>query len=102
MRVLYGKFFRLFDCIYNNPDVNVKNFHFEHIFRRVWIYWKEPVHAFIKQSKERNLSLKAICRIEFFKRLINYPGDIQKLPMHSFLKQFLAFDNQFFIVQRKF
>jgi hypothetical protein len=102
MRILYGKFFRLFDCIYNNPDVNVKNFHFEHIFRRVWVYWKEPVQAFIKQSKEKNLSLKSICRIEFFKRLINYPGDIHNLPIHSSLKQFLAFDNQFFIVQRKF
>ena len=101
MRVLYGKFFRLFDCIYNNPDVNVKNFHFEHIFRRVWVYWKESVQAFIKQSKEKNLSLRAICRIQFFKHLINYPGDIQSLPIHSSLKQFLAFDNQFFVVQRK-
>jgi hypothetical protein len=102
MRMLYGKFFRLFECIYNNPDIQVKNFHFEHIFRRVWIYWKEPVKAFIRQSKEKNLSLKAICRIELFKRLINYPGDIQNLPIHSLLKQFLAFDNQFFLVQRKF
>jgi hypothetical protein len=102
MRMLYGKFFRLFECIYNNPDVNVKNFYFEHIFRRVWIYWKEPVKAFIKQAKEKNLSLKSICRVELFKRLINYPGDIQNLPINSFLKQFLAFNNQFFVVQRKF
>jgi hypothetical protein len=102
MRMLYGKFFRLFDCIYNNPDINVKNFHFEHIFRRVWVYWKEPVKLFIKQSKEKHSSLKSICRVELFKRLINYPGDIQHLPINSFLKNFLAFDNQFFIIQRKF
>jgi hypothetical protein len=101
MRMLYGKFFRLFECIYINPDVNVKNFHFEHIFRRVWIYWKEPVKSFIKQSREKSLSLKAICRIELFKRLTHYPGDIQNLPINSFLKQFLAFDNHFFVVQRK-
>ncbi|CAF0909979.1 unnamed protein product [Adineta ricciae] len=101
MRMLYGKFFRLFDCIYNNPDVNVKNFHFEHIFRRVWIYWKEPVKLFIKQAKEKNLLLKSICRIELFKRLMNYPGDIQNLPINSSLKQFLALDNRFFVVQRK-
>lgn len=102
MRMLYGKFFRLFGCIYNNPDVNVKNFHFEHIFRRVWVYWKEPVKVFIKQTKEKNLSLKAICRVELFKCLVHYPGDIQNLSINSFLKQFLSFDNQFFVVQRKF
>ena len=101
MRMLYAKFFRLFECIYTNPDVNVKNFYFEHIFRRVWVYWKDPVKAFLKQSREKSLSLKAICRVELFKRLIHYPGDIQSLPINSFLKQFLSFDNQFFIVQRK-
>ncbi|UJR10048.1 hypothetical protein I4U23_014270 [Adineta vaga] len=102
MRMLYGKFFRLFDCIYNNPDVNVKNFHFEHIFRRVWVYWKEPVKMFIKQAKEKNLLLKSICRIELFKRLNTYPGDIHNLTINSSLKQFLAFDNRFFVVQRRF
>ncbi|CAF1498237.1 unnamed protein product [Adineta steineri] len=102
MRMLYGKFFRLFECIYNNPDVDVKNFHFEHIFRRVWIYWKEPVKMFIKQSKEKNLLLKSMCRVAFFKRLNNYPYDIQNLPISSSLKQYLAYDNRFFIVQRKF
>jgi len=101
MRMLYFKFFRLFQCIYNNPDVNVKNFHFEHIFRRVWIYWKEPVRAFIVQCREKNSSLKSICRIVLFKRLINYPADIQHLPINSSLKQFVSYDNQFFVVQRK-
>ena len=101
MRMLYFKFFRLFQCIYMNPDVNVKNLQFEHIFRRVWIYWKEPVKAFITQCKEKNSSLKSICRIILFKRLQNYPEDIQSLPIHSALKQFVAYDNQFFIVQRK-
>ncbi|UJR35999.1 hypothetical protein I4U23_028739 [Adineta vaga] len=102
MRLLYFKFFRLFQCIYNNPDVNVKNFHFEHIFRRVWVYWKEPVRAFIAQCKEKNLSLKSICRIVIFKRLCHYPADIQYLPINPFLKQFLTFDNQFFVLQRKY
>ncbi len=102
MRMLYFKFFRLFQCIYNNPDVNVKNFHFEHIFRRVWIYWKEPVRAFILQCREKNSSLKSICRIVLFKHLINYPADIQHLQLNPSLKQFVAYDNQFFIVQRKY
>ncbi|CAF3596826.1 unnamed protein product [Rotaria sp. Silwood1] len=102
IRMLYGKFFRLFECIYNNPDVNVKNFHFEHIFRHVWMYWKEPIKIFIKQSKEKNSSLKSICRIKLFKYLINYPNDIQNLQINTFLKQFLAFDNQFFVIERKF
>lgn len=101
MRLLYGKFFRLFDCIYNNPDVNVKNFHFEHIFRRVWVYWKEPVKMFIQQSKQKNLSLKAICRVVLFKRLCNYPGDIQNLPINSSLKHFVALENRFFVVEKK-
>ena len=100
MRMLYFKFFRLFQCIYNNPDVNVKSFHFEHIFRRVWIYWKEPVRAFIAQCREKNSSLKSICRILLFKRLNRYPTDIQHLPIHNSLKQFVAYDNQFFVVQR--
>ncbi|CAF1424687.1 unnamed protein product [Rotaria magnacalcarata] len=102
LRALYGKFFRLFECIYNNPDVNVKNFHFEHIFRHVWIYWKEPVNAFIQQSKGKSVSLKAICRKKLFQRIMNYPNDIQNLPINSFLKQYIAFNNQFFVVQRKF
>jgi hypothetical protein len=102
MRMLYFKFFRLFQCIYNNPDVNVKNFQFEHIFRRVWIYWKEPVRAFITQCREKNSSLKSICRIILFKRLNHYPADIQYLTINSSLKQFLAYDNQFFIVPRKY
>ncbi|CAF0735004.1 unnamed protein product [Rotaria sordida] len=102
MRMLYFKFFRLFQCIYNNPDVNVKNFHFEHIFRRVWIYWKEPVKAFILQCREKNSSLKSICRILLFKRLIHYPADIQNLPINLSLKQFVAFENPFFIVEKKY
>ncbi|CAF2975173.1 unnamed protein product [Rotaria sp. Silwood2] len=102
IRMLYGKFFHLFECIYNNPDVNVKNFHFEHIFRHVWMYWKEPVKIFIKQSKEKNSSLKSICRIKLFKCLMHYPNDIQNLPINPFLKQFLAFNNQFFVIERKF
>jgi hypothetical protein len=102
MRMLYFKFFRLFQCIYNNPDVNEKNFQFEHIFRRVWIYWKEPVRAFITQCREKNSSLKSICRIILFKYLNHYPADIQHLPISSSLKQFVAYDNQFFIVQRKY
>ena len=102
MRMLCFKFFRLFQCIYNNPDVNVKNFHFEHIFRRVWIYWKEPIRVFIAQCREKNSSLKSICRILLFKRLIHYPASIQHLPINPSLKQFIAFDNQFFVVQRKF
>ncbi|CAF1174634.1 unnamed protein product [Rotaria sp. Silwood1] len=102
MRMLYFKFFRLFQCIYNNPDVNVKNFHFEHIFRRVWVYWKEPVKAFIVQCKEKNSSLKSLCRILLFKRLINYPADIQNLPINLSLKQFVAFDNPFFVVEKKY
>ncbi|CAF1028538.1 unnamed protein product [Rotaria sordida] len=102
IRMLYGKFFRLFESIYNNPDVNVKNFHFEHVFRHVWMYWKEPVKIFMKQSKEKNSSLKSICRIKLFKYLMNYPNDIQILPINSFLKQFIAFDNQFFVIERKF
>ncbi|CAF3632847.1 unnamed protein product [Adineta steineri] len=102
MRMLYFKFFRLFQCIYNNPDVNVKNFQFEHIFRRVWIYWKEPVRAFIAQCKEKNSSLKSICRIVLFKRLINYPADIQHLPINPFLKQFVAYDNPFFVIHRNY
>lgn len=102
MRMLYFKFFRLFQCIYNNPDVNVKNFHFEHIFRRVWIYWKEPVRAFITQCREKNSSLKSLCRISLFKRLNHYPADIQHLPINPSLKQFVAYENQFFVVQRKF
>ncbi|CAM4889267.1 unnamed protein product [Rotaria socialis] len=102
MRMLYFKFFRLFQCIYNNPDVNVKNFHFEHIFRRVWIYWKEPVKAFITQCREKNLSLKSICRTILFKRLIHYPADIGRLSIHPSLKQFVAYDNQFFLVQRHY
>ena len=55
MRMLCFKFFRLFYCIYNNPDINVKNFHFEHIFRRVWVYWKEPVRVFIAQCREKKI-----------------------------------------------
>lgn len=102
MRMLYFKFFRLFQCIYNNPDINVKDFHFEHIFRRVWIYWKEPVKAFINQCREKNSSLKSICRKVLFRRLINYPADIQHLPIHPTLKQFVAFDNQFFVVQKTY
>lgn len=102
LRVLYGKFFRLFECIYNNPDVNVKNLHFEHIFRHVWIYWKEPVNLFIKQAKEKSSTLKSICRKKLYKTLKNYPNDIQNLPIHTFLKQFTAFNNRFFVVQRKF
>lgn len=101
MRMLYFKFFRLFQCIYTNPDVNVKSFHFEHIFRRVWIYWKEPVRAFITQCREKNSSLKSICRIVLFKRLNRYPADIQHLPINHSLKQFVSYDNQFFVVQRK-
>nr|ACI90339.1 ankyrin repeat containing protein [Philodina roseola] len=50
MRMLYFKFFRLFQCIYSNPDVNVKNFHFEHIFRRVWIYWKRVIQILHEES----------------------------------------------------
>ncbi|CAF2903782.1 unnamed protein product [Rotaria sp. Silwood2] len=102
MRILYFKFFRLFQCIYNNPDVSVKKFHFEHIFRRVWAYWKEPVKAFIVQCKEKNSSLKSICRILLFKHLIHYPADIQHLPINLSLKQFVAFDNPFFIIERKY
>jgi ankyrin repeat protein len=102
MRMLCFKFFRLFQCIYNNPDVDVKNFHFEHIFRRVWIYWKEPVRVFIAQCREKNSTLKSICRIVLFKRLIHYPADIQHLPINPALKQFVAYDNQFFVVQRKY
>jgi hypothetical protein len=102
MRMLYFKFFRLFQCIYNNPDVDVKSFHFEHIFRRVWIYWKEPVKVFIAQCREQNSSLKSICRRVLFKRLIHYPADIQQLPINPFLKQFVAFDNQFFVVHRRY
>ena len=96
LRMLYKQFFRLFECIYNNPDINVRSFHFEHIFRHVWIYWKEPVKAFIKKSNEENLSLKSICRIYLFKQLIHYPNDLQILPINNFLKQFVSFDNQFF------
>ncbi|CAF1138068.1 unnamed protein product, partial [Adineta ricciae] len=102
MRLLYFKFFRLFQCIYNNPDVNVKNFHFEHIFRRVWVYWKEPVRAFISQCKQKNLSLKSICRIALFKRLTHYPADIQYLSINPALKEFVSFDNQFFVIRRKY
>lgn len=102
MRMLYFKFFRLFQCIYSNPDVNVKNFHFEHIFRHVWIYWKEPVRAFIAQCREKNSSLKSQCRNLFFKRLTHYPADVQDLPINPSLKQFLTFDNQFFVVQKKY
>lgn len=101
MRMLYGKFFRLFECIYNNPDIDVKNFHFEHIFRHVWIYWKEPVKAFIKQAKEKSISLKSICRLKLFKCLTNYPSDVQYLPINSILKQFAAFNNPFFVIERK-
>ena len=75
--------------------------HFEHIFRRVWIYWKEPVRVFIAQCREKNSTLKSICRTLLFKRLNHYPADIQHLPIHSALKQFVAYDNQFFVVQRK-
>lgn len=96
MRMLYFKFFRLFQCIYSNPDVNVKNFHYEHIFRRVWIYWKEPVRAFLLQCRERNSTLKSQCRILIFKHLNHYPSDIRSLPLHKSLKEFLTFDNQFF------
>ena len=102
MRMLYFKFFRLFQCIYSNPDVNVKNFHFEHIFRRVWIYWKEPVRAFISQCRERNSTLKSQCRILIFKRLNNYPADLSALPLNTALKHFLSFDNQFFHLPKKF
>ena len=102
MRMLYFKFFRLFQCIYNNPDVNEKNFQFEHIFRRVWIYWKEPVRAFIGQCREKNSSLKALCRISLFKRLKQYPADIQHLPVNTMLKQFLTYDNPFFVVQKQY
>ena len=91
MRMLYFKFFRLFQCIYNNPDVNEKNFQFEHIFRRVWIYWKEPVRAFIAQCRAKNLSLKSICRVILFKRLNHYPADIQHLTINSSLKQYVCF-----------
>ena len=102
MRMLYFKFFRLFQCIYNNPDINEKNFHFDHIFRRVWIYWKEPIRTFIAQCREKNSSLKSICRILLYKRLNQYPADIQHLPLNSSLKRFIAYDNPFFVVQRKY
>ena len=102
VRSLYKQCFRLFECIYNNPDMNVKNFHFEHIFRHTWIHWKEPIKTFIKKANAENSSLKSLCRSNVFKYLINYPNDIQTLPINNFLKQFIAFNNQFFIVERKF
>lgn len=101
MRMLYFKFFRLFQCIYSNPDVNVRNFHFEQIFRRVWVYWKEPVRAFISQCRQRNSTLKSQCRIYIFRHLNNYPSDLQSLPLNFALKHFLSFENQFFVLQKK-
>lgn len=102
MRMLYFKFFRLFQCIYNNPDVNVKNFQFEHIFRRVWVFWKEPVRAFLVQCREKNSSLKSQCRILLFKRFNRFPADVEKLPINKALKQFLTFDNQYFLMEKRF
>lgn len=98
MRVLFFKYFRLFQTMYLNPDVNVKDLQFESMFRRIWIYWKEPMKIFLRQCQEKNLTLKSRCRAIIYRNLNVYPTDIRALPVHSQLKQFLSFDNQLFFV----
>ncbi|CAF1056225.1 unnamed protein product [Didymodactylos carnosus] len=98
MQLLYFKFFRLFECIYNNPDVSVNKFHFQHIFRRAWIHWKTRVELFTKSNREKQQTLKMFCRKSIFKCIKHYPGDIKSLPISNSLKRFLAYDNQFFLI----